>query len=129
MFSKKPDLSAETGELVCKANDELTEENIRLKKEILDKEIQLDRLEERKKTEEQELKHMIRMKEERNELELEKAKAKIQADANKEVAKVKDQYRDKLEERLMAERDNIEKMCSQILDRLPNVTARLKGEI
>lgn len=112
-----------------KESKELSQEIFRLKRELLDKQIELDRVIERKKTEEQELKHMIRMKEERNELELEKAKQKIRTETDAEIAKVKDEYRDKLEKRLLEETKTIKSMYSEILARLPNISAKLSGGI
>lgn len=99
------------------------------KKKITELECELERLQARKKTEEQELKHMIKMKEEKMQLELDQKKYALQAEKDQEVAKVKDEYRDKLEARLIKETENIKGMYSEILERLPNVNASLKGQL
>ena len=91
--------------------------------------MELDRLGARYKTEEQELKHMIKMKEERAELELDREKLKLTQEKDEEVAKVKDQFRDKMEARLMTEGENIKEMYGQILERLPNISAKLEGKM
>lgn len=112
--------------------DSLIEE----KKELSDKAKERDKLrseiedlKSRKKIEEQEIRHMVKMKEERLQLEHEKKIQETEAEKEREVAKVKDAYRDKMETRLEAEVQNMKEMYGQILERLPNVTARLKGEV
>lgn len=96
-----------------------------LEKTINDLEMEIDRLQARKETEEQELKHMIRMKEEKMELESQKFKIRCEQQKEEAIAAVKNEYRDKLEERLIKETENIRSMYTEILERLPNVNARL----
>lgn len=82
-----------------------------------------------KKMEEEDIKHMVRLKEERLEVEKDKAMAKMERERDEAIAKVKDEYRDKMEQRLQEEVKGIKAMYSEVLARLPNVTAKLTGDI
>jgi len=113
---------------------EATKRFLENEKEGLEMELQglrkdIDLAENKRKIEEEDLKHMIKMAEERNEIKLEKKVMENDKQKAKEIADVKDKYRDKLEKRLQTEVDNIKEMYGQILERLPTVTARLKGEM
>ena len=46
-----------------------------------------------------------------------------------EVAEVKDKYRDKLEGFLEKQKNDIKGMYDEILNRLPNVNVKLKGDV
>jgi len=119
-----------------KKADKLSESNDRLEKEIeslRDEKIKLHEkveiLKVEKKTSEEDIKHMMRKKEEMLELKFQKKELENEKKKNDEVAKVKDQYRDKLEVRLETEVTNIKEMYGQILERLPNVNVKMKGEV
>lgn len=101
----------------------------KLQNEVNELTMEIDRLKARKETEELELKHMVKMKEEKMELESQKFKLKCESEKEKAIAKVKDEYRDKLEQRLIKETENIKEMYSEILQRLPNVNAKLTGKL
>lgn len=100
-----------------------------LEDQISSLEIELDRVKARKKTEEQELKHMIKMKEERNQIEFDRKVMDSQRVMDDKIADIKDGYRDKIEERLIKEGENIKDMQTEILKRLPNISARLTGAL
>jgi chromosome segregation ATPase len=100
----------------------LEKDRAELKREIEDLKI-------KKKISEEDIKHMVRMKEEKNNLEYEKRVAKIEKEKDNEIARVKDEYRDKIEKRLENETKNIKEMYGDILQRLPNVNVRLKGDV
>lgn len=72
----------------------------------------------------EDIKHMVKMREEALELEFEKKALELQRKRDKEVADVKDDYRDKMEKQLGQERDNIKSMYESILERLPKVSVR-----
>lgn len=82
-----------------------------------------------RKMEDEDIKHMVKMSKEKGEIELKKKVMDCEQEKQEAIATVKDEYRDKMEERLQTEVDNIKEMYGQILERLPNVTARLKGDI
>ena len=50
----------------------------------------------------------------------------IKAVCDQAIAAVKDEYRTKLEQNLVEQKDDILKMYSQILERLPDINARLR---
>ena len=100
-----------------------------LEKQVNDLKMELDRLKARKDTEEKEIKHLIRMNEEKMQLELDRKKMEYEAEKDQAIAKVKDEYRDKMEQRLIKESENIKSMYSEILQRLPNITAKLNGSV
>ncbi len=100
----------------------LEDERLLLAREVED-------LKSKKKIEEEKIKHLVKLKDEKREIEFQRREMKIEAEKDIEVAKVKDTYRDKLEENLITQKDDIKSMYSEILARLPNINARLKGDI
>ena len=74
----------------------------------------------KKKLEEEDIKHMVKINNERKDIELEKEKIKLTQKSNDEIAKVKDRYRDKTEAQLEKQLVNMKGMYGEILERLPN---------
>jgi lantibiotic modifying enzyme len=74
----------------------------------------------KKKVEEEEIKHLIKINQERKDIELEKEKIKLEGAKAKEIAEVKDNYRDKTEQQLEKQLEMMKGMYSEILGRLPN---------
>ena len=87
------------------------------------KEVQQD-----KKLEEEDIKHMIKMREEAFEVDKQKFELKCEREKDAAIAKVKDDHRDKLEELLHGQIKDGKELYSEILSRLPNVNVRLKGD-
>ena len=83
----------------------------------------------KKKLDEEDIKHMVKMKEEKLEMTFQKKVLEVEKIHDEKLMKTKDQYRDKMEERLEKETANIKSMYEDILARLPNVNVRLKGEV
>jgi chromosome segregation ATPase len=100
--------------------DELDDKNFGLRSELKD-------LRHQKKVEEEDLKHMVKIKEEKLDIEHQKKGIQLERAKDTEVAKVKDEYRNKIEKGLEERNAEIRKMYSEILERLPNVSVRLKG--
>jgi chromosome segregation ATPase len=115
MFGNKDQKQKDLEEKIEKLETERTE----LKREVND-------LKSKRKIEEEELKHLVKIKDEKREIEFQKKEMELESAMNKEVAKVKDNYRDKLEKNLIEQKDDIKGMYSEILERLPDVNARLK---
>lgn len=94
----------------------------RLTKEISDLTSEIDRLKSKKKIEEEDLKHMLKIQEER--LALEKQKFEVQKEREKDtaIAKVKDEYRDKLEQFLVQKNKESDQRFTEILAHLPDVS-------
>lgn len=102
--------------------DSLEAEVKRLKEEI-------QKLEVKRKIEDEDIKHMIKMKEERKDLEYERKVAEIEASKAEEIAAIKDEYRDKIEQQLETQKDDMKEMYGEILKRLPDMSVRLKGNV
>ena len=100
-----------------------------LESEIIELKKKIELLKNQKKIEEEDIKHMVKMAEERNAINLEKKIMENDKAKASEIAAVKDKYRDKLEERLQKEVEGIKEMYGQILERLPNVSAKFNGKI
>lgn len=114
----KMDFSARCEKLEGKLQG-LYDERVTLKEQVEDLKIE-------KKTSEEDIKHMVKMKEERLDIEFQKKVMELERKKQEEVAKVKDDYRDKLETNLVAQKDDIKDMYGEILERLPNINARLR---
>lgn len=81
-------------------------------------------LKQEKKIAEEDIKHMVRLKEEKLAVQSERKALQRDREMEQGIAKVKDTYRDKLELRLQTEVDNIRQMYSEILERLPKISVR-----
>lgn len=99
--------------------DELRSDRRELKDEV-------EQLKLKKKIEEEDIKHMVKMKEERLDLEHKKKLQDTELEKQKEVGKIKDTYRDKTEAQLEKQLVGMKDMYSEILQRLPNINAKLK---
>ena len=78
------------------------------------------------KIEEQQTKHLVKMREEQLQVELDRKTLDLEREKEAKIAKVKDDYRDKMEKQLSNETDRITKMYEQILQRLPDVNLAIK---
>lgn len=90
-----------------------------LKDELLD-------LKAQKKIEDEDIKHLVRLTQEKQEVELQKKEMALEKAKNEAIATVKDEYRDKLEINLIAQKDDIKEMYAQILERLPDITSHVE---
>lgn len=90
---------------------------------------ELENLKLKKKIEEEDIKHLVKIKLEQNEIEFQKKLMQNDREKDSAVSKIKQDYADKLQARLEIEVANIKEMYGQILQRLPDVNVRLKGDI
>ena len=74
----------------------------------------------KKKLEDEDIKHMVKINNERKDIELEKEKMKLERKSAVEIAAVKDSYQNKTEEQLEKQLTNMKDMYGEILERLPN---------
>lgn len=102
--------------------DALTGERRKLKDEIEDLKV-------KKKVADEDIKHMVKMREERLELKFEKMQVQQDKELQDKLHEVSNKYRDKTEKQLEKESGNMKEMYGQILERLPNVTAKLSGKL
>lgn len=82
----------------------------------------------KKKIEDEDIKHMVKLKEERQEVKFQKKELEMEKDKADEIAKVKDGYRDKTEEQLQKRNDELKEMYGEILARLPNINVKMNGK-
>jgi len=99
--------------------DELRSDRRELKDEV-------EQLKLKKKIEEEDIKHMVKMKEERLDLAHSKRLQDVELEKQKEVGGIKDTYRDKTEAQLEKQLVGMKDMYSEILERLPNINAKIK---
>jgi len=110
-------------------NERLREERRKLKDEIVDLGSEVKQLKQDRKVEEEDIKHLLKMKEEAVEIEKQKYQLKCDSEKNIAIAAAKDEFRDKLEALLKGQIRDTKEMYSEILARLPDVNVRLKGEM
>lgn len=82
-----------------------------------------------KKISEEDIRHMLKMGEERTEIEKEKYKLTCDAEKAEAITKVRDEYRDKIEAFLKGQIEDNKKAYESILDRLPDVNVKLRGDL
>ena len=101
----------------------------RIEKECVSAKKELAEFKHKKKMEEEDIKHMRKMEKEALEQKMLKYEMEQERAKDKAVAKVKDDYRDKLEARLQTEVVNIKEMYGEILQRLPNINVKMGGKV
>ena len=120
-LSKTDQLQNERDQLKNKIED-LEDEKSSLSSEV--KQLKLDR-----KIELEDIEHMMKMKGERLDIELQKKIAINETEYNKKVNQLHADFHKKTEAQMQKEIDGMQKMYGQILERLPNVNAKLSGKI
>lgn len=101
-------------------SDDLKKDIKRLETEKRELKEELADLKLKKKLENEDIKHMVKINNERKEIELEKEKVKLEREKASEIAAVKDGYRDKTEAQLEKQLTGMREMYAEILERLPN---------
>ncbi len=90
---------------------------------------ELSELKQKRKMEDEDIRHMVKIKEGKLDLEHQKKQVELERQQQTAIATVKDDYRDKLESTLQSQIKDVKGMYSEILKRLPNVNVRLKGDV
>ena len=106
---------------------EVTRDDLKCKVEQLEKQIR--GLEHDHKLADEDIKHMVKIKEEQLEIVFEKKMLDQERITQESVARVKDQYQDKMEEHLTKQADNVRGMYDEILKRLPDINVELSGKV
>ena len=91
--------------------------------------LEVEKVKLEKKNEMEETKHLVKLRDEKREIEFKKKEMDLEAEKAKAIAEVKDTYRDKMEAQLKTETENIKVMYGQVLERLPNIKVGLKGQV
>ena len=102
--------------------DTLNDENRKVKDELAE-------LKQKRKMEDEDIRHLVKIKEGKLDLEHQKKQVELEGKFQAEKAVVKDEYRDKLESTLQGQIKDVKGMYGEILKRLPNVNVRLKGDV
>lgn len=89
---------------------------------------ELSKVKHDKKLETEDIKHMIKMKEEKNKLELDKKQVELERENFNKIETIKDEYRNKLEELLKGQIQDVKQIQKDILDRLPNIEVLLGNQ-
>jgi phosphoglycolate phosphatase-like HAD superfamily hydrolase len=86
-------------------------------------------LKHKKKLEDEDIKHLVRLTKEKQEVEFERRVMTAEKEKDAAIAKVKDEYRDKVERQLSEQKNDIKGMYSEIMDLVPKIKVGLKGEV
>ena len=100
---------------------------LRLEIETLEKKVR--QLEHDYKLADEDIKHMVKIRQEQLEIEHEKKEVKREREYQIQIADIKDDYRDKLENHLADQVATVSRMYDKILKRLPYINVKLKGDV
>lgn len=109
--------------------DNLERELFGLKEKVADLKQEKKELEFENKKSKENIQHMVRIKEEKMELAHQKRVQELEMEKIKEIASVKDAFRDKREEQLKEASDKLNEQYKALLSLMPNVNVRLKGGV
>lgn len=115
---------------------ELKQKHIAQEDKIHDLGKQIDKIESKKnikiaemdadrKMHDEKMEHLVKIKIESLEIEHDKKVVALERSEATAIAKVKDEYRDKSEERLEKRNEELKGMYSEVLERLPNLNASM----
>ena len=90
---------------------------------------QVSDLEYKHKQEKRDIEHLVKIKEEKLNIEFEKRETVLRGELDKKLHKVKDEYHNKLLNHTENSKNDVKEMYSEILSRLPNINAHLKGKM
>lgn len=102
--------------------DTIVDKNRKVKDELAE-------LKQTKKMEDENIRHLVKIKEASLEIANEKKGVELERKQQEAIAKVKDEYRNKQESTLKAQIESGDKRFAEILSRLPNVQVKLKGDV
>lgn len=77
----------------------------------------------------EDIKHMQKMIDEKNALELEKKIFEAQKEAEVDINNIRKEYAQKLEKELTVERTKMQEFMTQVMNALPNVNVKLGGKV
>lgn len=109
--------------------DRLTAEITKLQSEKILAQEQLEKAKLDHKITVEDIKHMQKMLDEKNKLELDRKVFEAEKKASEKIDKIKDEYKDKLEKDLMERQKEITQLYEKIMEALPNVNVSLKGKV
>ena len=101
----------------------------KLTKEIRELKDQLEDLKSKKRREEEDIVHLVHIKEEKLGLKFKKKEMDLEAEYQTQLATNAKSFRDKTEKMLSNQNDDLKKMYTQVLDRLPDINVKMKKEL
>ena len=104
----------------------LSSDTIELQKTVKQLKDEIAQLESKRKIEELELKHLVKMKEEKQALELQKAKNDQERAFNQKEMELQTKYHDKVMSIIQDNTTKTQEIYTEILQRLPTVTVDVK---
>lgn len=102
--------------------DSLNDSLLKVRNELSD-------LKAQRKREDEDIRHLVKIKESKLDIDFQKKDLAREKEKQDAIAKVKDEYRDKMETELQKQLERMQGMYGEILGRLPNVNVRLKGDV
>ncbi len=89
---------------------------------------QIKELELKKVMEQREIEHLVKLKEEKLNIEHQKRELELQSEFNKKEMCLQTEHHDNILEQLEAFNERQDKFFEQVMERLPNVTAHIGGK-
>jgi len=109
--------------------EKLLQEKVELKDSVVELNGEVKQLKQDRKVEEEDIKHMIKMREEALEIDKQKFEMKCEKEKDAAIATVKDAHRDKLEALLQNQINDGKELYTEILARLPSIKVNMKGDV
>jgi len=103
-----------------KTINRLDEERLELRRSVEDLTI-------KRKIENEDVKHLIRLQQDKLESEFRQDKLNTEKQFREQVMQIREEHQNKREKDLSDQTARLEKMYSEILQRLPNIAVKLKG--
>lgn len=105
-----------------KGREKIEEQN----REIEKLKIDIKDLELKKRLEEEEIRHLVKMKEEKMAIESEREKIRLQGEFQKKEMDLQSEYHDKILKSIDEQRKESRELYAAVMDRLPNVNVEMK---
>ena len=123
-------LRAEVARLTASGSvEDLEKDKVRLEGTVSSLKSEVEDLKLKRKIEEEDIKHMVKMKGEKLELDFDRRTVEAAGEQQAAIAQVKDDYRAKMEDNLNKQIEDTKEMYAQILERLPNVNVEMTKEL
>lgn len=90
---------------------------------------EVDALKMKAQAADEELGHLLKIRDEKRDIELERRKVELEREQQEAIAEVKSEYQDKVEELLEGQIEKLEAQYKELLGRLPDINVTLKGRI
>lgn len=110
---------------LIKGEDEVTSLNRQISKIQSDKKLEIEERDMQRTMHDEKIAHLVKIKEESLQIAHDKKVVELDGEKQEAIAAVKDKYQDKVESHLEKRNTELKEMYSEILERLPNLNAKL----